>query len=298
MRVLLFSLLIQAQVTLASDKDYVQLELSERNPGELTAELLPAKKASDNLVVLLHGCTQTGRQFAKNSGFESLANDKGFHLLVINQSQNNNPQNCFNWFSELDNQKDGQELISIRQFIQLAQHRQNASNVYLAGLSAGGAMVSNLISHYPAQFEGAGLIAAIPYPCAQGLIQAIACMKGGPNKKFVSQRAEAVQTEVANLIVISSIADQIVSHKNSQVLVETWLNQNAPKTSATVHTFNGYKTSTWQGVQSNQLHFVELNDLSHGMPVNPSIASGGEQGQYFLKSEFSAAIYLVNAWRL
>jgi len=83
------------------------------NPGQLSAELL-IQEPKAALVVLLPGCTQQGLDFARLSGFEELAQKHKFNLLVLRQNPNNNVQNCFNWFSEIDNQKDQGETLSIK----------------------------------------------------------------------------------------------------------------------------------------------------------------------------------------
>ncbi len=266
------------------------------NPGQLSAELL-IQEPKAALVVLLHGCTQQGLDFARLSGFEELAQKHKFNLLVLSQNPNNNVQNCFNWFSEIDNQKDQGETLSIKNLIQTASAKTSSQSVYLVGLSAGGAMVSNVISHYPEMFTGAAMISGVPFPCASGLIQAIACMKNGPGNNFFDQHKMASSQLISNTVIISSVSDAVVNHKNSQAYVKAWL--SAAVTAKQIQDSKNRKTKIqrWRSDEKS-LHFVELDGLGHGLPVNASVDGGGKPEAYFIDNEFSTSLYLVEVWRL
>src|SRR4051812_42744683 len=70
------------------------------NPGRLTLwHYKPAGLASGApLVVVLHGCAQTAEAFAAGSGWLQLADSLGFQVAAPEQSPQNNPNRCFNWF--------------------------------------------------------------------------------------------------------------------------------------------------------------------------------------------------------
>src|SRR5215470_13816916 len=70
------------------------------NPGNLRMfKYLPeGLPASPPLVVVLHGCTQNARDFAAQSGWIGLADRLQLALAMPEQTQGNNPRNCFNWF--------------------------------------------------------------------------------------------------------------------------------------------------------------------------------------------------------
>src|SRR6185369_597108 len=50
------------------------------------------------LVVMLHGCTQDPDDFAAGTGMNELALSHGLFVLYPAQSQQANPQRCWNWF--------------------------------------------------------------------------------------------------------------------------------------------------------------------------------------------------------
>ena len=50
------------------------------------------------LVVMLHGCTQDPDDFARGTGMNDAALERGFFVLYPAQSPKVNPQRCWNWF--------------------------------------------------------------------------------------------------------------------------------------------------------------------------------------------------------
>ena len=50
------------------------------------------------LLVMLHGCTQNPDDFAAGTAMNLLAAEQGFYVLYPAQSQQANPQRCWNWF--------------------------------------------------------------------------------------------------------------------------------------------------------------------------------------------------------
>ncbi|WP_042778610.1 extracellular catalytic domain type 1 short-chain-length polyhydroxyalkanoate depolymerase, partial [Sinorhizobium fredii] len=153
------------------------------NPGRLGMKLfvprrLPAKPA---LVVILHGCGQTPESLDIASGFSKLAAQRGFLLLYPQQREANNAQRCFNWFRPSAVARDGGEVMSIRQMIDHAcrRHRVDRSRVYVAGLSAGGALTAALLAIYPNLFSGVAIFAGMPYGAARDAISAMRAMKSG-----------------------------------------------------------------------------------------------------------------------
>ena len=94
-------------------KNYSNLAEFGTNPGELSAKYYLPKQQANALIVLLHGCTQNGVELAKDSGLLFHAQINNLALLVPQQSQNNNIQSCFNWFSPQDITKDEGETYNM-----------------------------------------------------------------------------------------------------------------------------------------------------------------------------------------
>ena len=158
------------------------------NPGNLRMfKYVPAGlPASSPLVVVLHGCTQNARDFAAQSGWIELADRLQLALALPEQTQGNNPRNCFNWFVISHIRRGQGEALSIKQMVDKMKtdHGIDPSRTFVTGLSAGGAMTSVMLATYPDVFAGGGIVAGLPYGCANDpspfvAMQALQCMSFG-----------------------------------------------------------------------------------------------------------------------
>ena len=158
------------------------------NPGRLRMfKYVPSGlPPSSPLVVVMHGCTQNARDYGAESGWIELADRLKLALALPEQSQSNNPRNCFNWFVIAHNRRGQGEALSIKQMVDKmkADHGIDSSRVFVTGLSAGGAMTSVMLATYPDVFAGGGIVAGLPYGCANDPspfmpTQALQCMSSG-----------------------------------------------------------------------------------------------------------------------
>ncbi|MCH1929593.1 PHB depolymerase family esterase [Shewanella sp. A25] len=297
----LFSMNAQAETSA-----YQALTDFGSNPGELTASyLVPSNSQladSSALVVLLHGCVQDGVELANQSGLTALAEEKKFALLVPQQSFENNVKRCYNWFSAQDTQNDSGEMLSIKNMVTKLQSQTAAKQVYLIGLSAGGAMASAALVNYPDLFTGGAVIAGLPYPCADNLTKAISCMKQGPaeSTEELSRLAKQVhpsQQRWPKLTVWTGKNDQVVNPENSHRLTAQWLNLNQINTTAKVEQFNEYQLTTWED-SNNQpvISLVEINNMGHGIAVNSTVKNGGVEGDFLLNAPISSMPEIIKTW--
>jgi poly(hydroxyalkanoate) depolymerase family esterase len=159
------------------------------NPGDLKMfKYIPdGLPASAPLIVVMHGCTQNARTYAKESGWIQLADNLHLALVMPEQIKPNNQNLCFNWFQPGDITRDQGEALSIKQMVDKmkSDHNIDPKRVYVTGLSAGGAMTSVMLATYPDIFAGGGVVAGLPYGCAKNLSDALQCMHigrpgGGP----------------------------------------------------------------------------------------------------------------------
>ncbi len=283
---------------------FTELKSVNENPGNLSASYFSPKIARPSIVVLLHGCAQEGEELAKQSGLLGLAKKHDFALLIPQQSFRNNIKRCFNWYSSDDYAKDEGENLSIKNMILTLKQQLGSERIFIIGLSGGGAMASSMLVNYPELFNAGAVVAGIPFPCADGLITGISCMKNGPSQtadelSLIVNKLNPQQNNWPKLSVWTGKDDAIVNPLNSITLAEHWASLAGITAPPKVQKATGYTITTWKNKQKNtHVELIVVANLGHGIMVNPNEVNGGEIADYLLASSISTAKHIIDFWQL
>lgn len=180
------------------------------------------------LVVMLHGCTQDPDRLAAGTRMNLLAEREGFRVLYPTQATRHHVLGCWNWYDPANHVRGAGEPGAIAALIaHLAeQHATDPGAIFVAGLSAGGAMATILAATYPDVFAALGVVAGLPYGCATTEADALAAMaRGGPDPERLGELAHRAAGEAARpvpAIIFHGSADQRVASINARQLVTQW----------------------------------------------------------------------------
>jgi poly(hydroxyalkanoate) depolymerase family esterase len=190
--------------------------------GNMSYNLYTPKAARRNhsgLLVMLHGCRQTPEDFAIGTRMNRLADEHGFLVVYPAQSATANPMNCWNWFDEKDQTRDRGEpslIAGITRQVAL-DHGIDARRIFVAGLSAGGAMAVILGVTYPELFAAVGVHSGLPYAAARNSASALAAMRGNGEPR---SGADSMTSRATPTIVFHGDTDTTVDVSNGIAIVD------------------------------------------------------------------------------
>lgn len=195
------------------------------------------------LIIMLHGCTQNPDDFAAGTGMNSLAEEHQCLVAYPEQPSTANMNKCWNWFEAAHQRCDQGEpsiIAGLTSHI-ISTYTVDTRRVYVAGLSAGGAMAAVMGRTYPNLYAAIGVHSGLPYAAAHDMSSAFAAMNqmGAPLGRRRDKGAVA-EGRFVPTIVFHGDRDTTVHPRNGDDLIAQ---------SAAIYSCNGMHTGTAQDPQ-------------------------------------------------
>ncbi len=209
------------------------------------------------LLLMLHGCGQDAQDFSTGTKMNAIAQAAGMYVIYPTQSSSANANSCWNWFVPKHQIRDSGEPAALSALTRqiMDSHPIDPRLVFVAGLSAGGAMALIMAEQYPELYAAVGVHSGLPSGAATSMMQAFNLMRqsaagksalsglsnGATVSKSSSEAAPPEKTaqslaEEASyhtpLIVFHGDQDKTVNCANAERIVDNWLEQQAARSGA------------------------------------------------------------------
>jgi poly(hydroxyalkanoate) depolymerase family esterase len=174
-----------------------------------------------SLIVMLHGCTQNPDDFAAGTRMNGLAEEHTFLVAYPAQSGNANMQKCWNWFQASDQQRGRGEPSIIAGITRQVMEEYSVAEgqVYVAGMSAGGAMAAILGATYPDLFAAVGVHSGLAPGSAHDLSSAFVAMRQGGPVVAQPENTGGRGREIPPTIIFHGDGDKTVHPRNGDRLL-------------------------------------------------------------------------------
>lgn len=186
---------------------------------------VPAKVTKQKpapLVVMLHGCSETGEEFAWGTRMNETADKNGFIVLYPVQGPGRNDFGCWNWFlpeNQVSGKGEPQAIMAAVEKIK-SSYDIDSKRIFVAGLSAGGGMAGILSRTYPDVFRAAAIHSGPSYVGVGTVAEGFVRMKGERSGVPTTNRAEKKQVRMVPLMIVQGTEDPVVSSKNVGFLLK------------------------------------------------------------------------------
>lgn len=283
-----------------------QVPCNGPNPGDLEmfVHLPRGLKPGAPLVVVLHGCTQSAADHARDAGWLALADEAGFAVLAPGQKRSNNANLCFNWYEAMDASGPSGEAASIVEMIRhiVAEYRLDMDRVFVTGLSAGGAMAFAMVYSHPQLFAGAGIIAGLPAGSAGSLQEALGLMSGRRRATIHRTTDRAHGCATPRVSIWQGSADTLVTPVNAQDIARQWAAKHGLSAGPDrVERLASRERSVWLDPKSGlvSMELQVLTGFGHATPLSSLGSEGlGHPAPHMVECGISSTLEIARFWQL
>jgi poly(hydroxyalkanoate) depolymerase family esterase len=221
-------------------------------PADL--QLAPGEKLP--LMVMLHGCGQTGRDFAASTRMNALAVRHRFLVLYPEQDRLAHPQGCWNWYERRSGKADAEAATLMAAVDQACMlYPADRERVAVAGLSAGASMAALLATRYANRFRAVVMHSGVAPGAAKSSATALGAMRG---KNVPPMPTTAVGKALGAAAVFATLPPMLVLHGDADAVVAP---SNAVSSAAVWATALGARPGMPRNMQRGKRRAMQVTDF-------------------------------------
>lgn len=153
-----------------------------------------------------------------------VAEENSCFVLYPSQPEAANKSRCWNWFYELNQQRDKGEPSIIADITRdvIKTYNIDTQSVFIAGMSAGGAMAIVMAATYPELYVAIGSHSGMPFSSARNVFKAMSAMGNG------AAPITSLDVTGVPIIVFQGDKDRRVHPRNGDQIISQWMSSRTP----------------------------------------------------------------------
>jgi len=208
------------------------------------------------LMVMLHGCGQSGRDFAASTRMNALAVRQRFLVLYPEQDRLAHPQGCWNWYERRSGKADAEAATLMAAVDQACTlYPVDRERIALAGLSAGASMAALVATRYPQRFRAVVMHSGVAPGAAKSSATALGAMRG---QNVPPMPVTAVGKAMGAAAVFATLPPMLVLHGDADAVVAP---SNAVNSAAVWATAMGARPGLPRDVQRGKRRPMRVTDF-------------------------------------
>ena len=188
-----------------------------------------------SVLMVLHGCRQTAADIAEGTRLNEHADERGWLAVYPEQAVAANKYGCWNWFDPANARGQGECALVVAMLDAVrARYGLERAPVFLAGMSAGGALASLLALHFPDRWAAVAIHSGLPFGAATDIWGAKRAMREGARNLLAARALRLASPDAPPVpaLILHGNEDDVVHRSNANLLVRQFLGWNGYFTDA------------------------------------------------------------------
>lgn len=187
--------------------------------------------ATARVLVVIHGCLQSPESMALGTGWDQIA-DRENLVVFYPHVPSDHPLGCWAWYRAENQSADRGELKSVMDEIDVAIAKLGLRRpeIFLAGISSGGATVAGLMACFPRRFTAAAIHSAPSYGLVQNELNDDGVLRSDPGHRPNLGPCQPADYQ-GDVIVIQGTADPVVELNHASRVIRDFIG-TSPQTAS------------------------------------------------------------------